>query len=109
MKPELEKLLFVDDIMERYHVSRETARDYMRRMEHMEKPLCTTEAALAAWEASRMRPGGRADRDERPAISVLHAMDTERRGRKAATQEESFMGAVMAGRKTQRAKAAAAI
>lgn len=49
----MEKLLFVPDIMARYHCSAPTARKYMRQMIHMEDPLAVTESALLAWEHER--------------------------------------------------------
>jgi hypothetical protein len=53
----MERLVSVEDIMQRYQCSRQTAARYMRNMEHMEKPLMVTEKALAAWEKSRtVRP-----------------------------------------------------
>ena len=53
----MERLVSVQDIMQRYQCSRQTAARYMRSMEHMEKPLMVTERALAAWEKSRtVRP-----------------------------------------------------
>ena len=53
----MERLVSVEDIMQRYQCSRQTAARYMRAMEHMEKPLMVTEKALAAWEKSRtVRP-----------------------------------------------------
>ena len=53
----MERLVSVEDIMERYSCSRQTAARYMRSMEHMEKPLMVTQQALAAWEKSRtVRP-----------------------------------------------------
>ena len=53
----MEKLLFPDDVAARYHCSLPTARRYMRRAEHQERPLAVTEAALQAWEASRTVKG----------------------------------------------------
>ena len=53
----MERLVSVQDIMDRYKCSRQTAARYMRAMEHMEKPLMVTEKALIAWERSRtVRP-----------------------------------------------------
>ena len=53
----MERLVSVEDIMQRYQCSRQTAARYMRAMEHMETPLMVTEKALAAWEKSRtVRP-----------------------------------------------------
>ena len=51
----MEKLLRVADIAERYGVSDETARHYIRRIPGcMEKPLRVTERQLYAWEAERI-------------------------------------------------------
>ena len=49
----MDNLLFVPDIMARYHCSAPTARKYMRQMIHMENPLAVTESALLAWERER--------------------------------------------------------
>lgn len=49
----MNKLLTVNAICERYQCKEKTARRYMRQMEHMERPLRVTVAALEAWEASR--------------------------------------------------------
>ena len=49
----IEKLYFPADIAARYGVTERTARTYMRRMRHQERPLAVTESALAAWEAKR--------------------------------------------------------
>ena len=53
----MERLLTVNDIMDRYHCSRQTAIRHIQRMEHMERPYMVTEKALAAYERSRtVRP-----------------------------------------------------
>lgn len=49
----MERLLSVQDLMERYQCSRQTAIRYMRKMEHQERPYMVTEKALRAWEQSR--------------------------------------------------------
>ena len=49
----MDKLLTVSDIAARYKVCEATARNYMRQMIHMEKPLMVTERALATWESER--------------------------------------------------------
>lgn len=50
----MKKLLTVSDIQDRYQLkSATTARAYMRQMEHMEKPLRVTEAAVERWEESK--------------------------------------------------------
>lgn len=53
----MDRLLFPDDIAERYHCSKVTARSYMKRMLHQEKPLAVTEMAVVEWEASRTVAG----------------------------------------------------
>ena len=70
----MERLVSVENIMERYQCSRQTAARYMRAMEHMEKPLMVTEKALAAWERSRT---------VRPAEVVRQEMLLERVRRRA--------------------------
>ena len=50
----MKRLLTVADMAERYQCSVKTARRYMRKMPHMEKPLMVTEQAVEAWELSRM-------------------------------------------------------
>ena len=57
----MDNLLFVPDIMARYHVSAPTARKIMRQMHHMEKPkLAVTERALVAYEIEQGQgPGER--------------------------------------------------
>ena len=49
----MKRLLTVKDIANRYQVSEKTARRYMRKMAHMEKPLMVTEQAVEAWELGR--------------------------------------------------------
>lgn len=49
----MDHLLFVPDIMARYHCSAPTARKYMRQMIHMEGPLAVKEWAVRAWEDER--------------------------------------------------------
>lgn len=49
----MNRLLSVKAIADRYECSEKTARRYMRRMDHMEKPLRVTEEAVMAWEMSR--------------------------------------------------------
>ena len=49
----MERLLTTRDIAERYQVSMQCARNYMRKMEHQESPLRVTESAFEAWEQSR--------------------------------------------------------
>lgn len=49
----MERLYSVQDIMNRYQVTAQTARKYMRRMVHMEKPLMVSETSLRAYETGR--------------------------------------------------------
>ena len=49
MKP----LVTVKQLAERYNCSEKTARRYMRKMEHMEKPLRVTADAVERWELDR--------------------------------------------------------
>lgn len=49
----MERLLNVNDLMDRYKCSRQTAIRYMRKMEHQERPYRVTEKAVTAWEKSR--------------------------------------------------------
>ncbi len=60
----MKKLLTVSDIQDRYQLkSATTARAYMRQMEHMEKPLRVTEAAVECWEESKtINPAEKAER-----------------------------------------------
>lgn len=50
----MEGLLTTKDIAQRYQCSLQCARNYMRRMVHMENPLTVYESDLLAWEQSRM-------------------------------------------------------
>lgn len=52
----MEKLFTVSDIQERYGCNPQTARKYIRQMEHMEKPLSVLESAITAWERKRTIP-----------------------------------------------------
>ena len=52
----MERLLSVKDICARYQCKPQTARKYMRDMEHMETPLMVTERAVAAWERRKTLP-----------------------------------------------------
>lgn len=64
----MNKLLSVKAIADRYECSEKTARRYMRRMDHMEKPLRVTEEAVMAWEMSRtLEP----DIDNSPLIAKV--------------------------------------
>lgn len=49
----MQQLLTVKDLADRYNCSEKTARRYMRRMEHMEKPLRVTDQAVLQWELDR--------------------------------------------------------
>ena len=44
----MDRLFSVNDICARYQCKPQTARKYMRDMEHMESPLMVTERAVAA-------------------------------------------------------------
>lgn len=52
----MEKLLSVKDIQSRYQCSPNTARNYIRQMVHMEKPLMVKEKEVERWELSRTLP-----------------------------------------------------
>ena len=55
-----ETIMTARDVAERYKCSLQCARNYIRRMTHMEKPLTVYESDLLAWEQSRMEcPGGK--------------------------------------------------
>ena len=49
------RLITARELAERYQCSIRTAQRYMRKMDHMEKPLRVTEQAVACWEAERSR------------------------------------------------------
>lgn len=49
----MERLLSVADLMERYQCSRQTAVRYMRKLEHMERPLMIRASVIEAWERER--------------------------------------------------------
>lgn len=49
----MERLLTVEDIMNRYGKSRQTAIRYIKQMKHQEKPYAVTESAVRAWDESR--------------------------------------------------------
>lgn len=49
-------MLTSKDIAERYHVSANTARKYIRQMVHLENPLRVRQSELAKWEQRRERP-----------------------------------------------------
>lgn len=49
----MDRLLTVNEIMERYKCSANTARSRMRKMVHMEKPLMVSERAVMDWEAGK--------------------------------------------------------
>ena len=52
----MERLLSVKDISERYQCKPATARQYMRNMVHMERPLMVTERAVREWETRKTLP-----------------------------------------------------
>ena len=50
----MQKLLFVNDVAERYRISKQTARKIMRSMAHSEWPkLCVTESVLSTYEKNQ--------------------------------------------------------
>ena len=49
----MERLLSVQDLMDRYQCSRQTAVRYMQKLEHMEKPYMIRESVLMSWERER--------------------------------------------------------
>lgn len=49
----MKQLVTVKELADRYNCSEKTARRYMRRMEHMEKPLRVTAEAVEQWELDR--------------------------------------------------------
>ena len=51
----MEKIMTARDVAERYKCSLQCARNYMRKMTHMEKPLTVYESDLVEWEQSRMK------------------------------------------------------
>lgn len=52
----MERLLSVKDIAARYQCKPATARQYMRKMVHMENPLMVTERAVKEWETRKTLP-----------------------------------------------------
>ena len=53
----MERLLSVQQMMDRYDCSRQTAIRYMKQMEHQTKPYMVTERAVTEWDKSRtVRP-----------------------------------------------------
>lgn len=49
----MQTILTVKDIAQRYKCSLQCARNYIRKMPHMESPLTVYESDLQAWEESR--------------------------------------------------------
>ena len=76
----MEKLYSVQDIMNRYQVTAQTARKYMRRMVHMEKQLMVSETSLRAYETGRtITPNQNTHRKEsksRPASNSIRESKT---------------------------------
>jgi len=66
----MEAIWTVRDIAERYKCTLQCARNYVRRMPHMENPLTVYESDLLEWEHSRMQipPGAAAKRKNREMI-----------------------------------------
>lgn len=54
MKTTKMTVLTVRDIAERYRCTMQCARNYLRKMPHMEKPLAVYESDLEEWEKGRM-------------------------------------------------------
>lgn len=52
----MDRLYSVRDICARYQVKPQTARKFMRDMEHLEAPLMVSERAVAAWERRKTLP-----------------------------------------------------
>lgn len=50
----MKRILTTADVAERYKCSLQCARNYIRRMPHMEKPLGVYETDLEQWELERM-------------------------------------------------------
>lgn len=50
----MEVIWTVRDIAERYKCSQQCARNYVRKMPHLERPLGVYESDLLAWETGRM-------------------------------------------------------
>jgi Ni/Co efflux regulator RcnB len=62
----MDRLLTAEDLAERYRVTIQTARKYIRQMRHMENPLRTWESAATAWEAGKtVTPGETAKKPTR--------------------------------------------
>ena len=61
----MDRLLTAEDLAERYRVTIQTARKYIRQMRHMENPLRTWESAAAAWEAGKTVTPGEAKKTAR--------------------------------------------
>ena len=61
----MDRLLTAEDLAERYKVTIQTARKYLRQMRHMENPLRTWESAAAAWEAGKTVTPGEAKKPAR--------------------------------------------
>jgi len=70
----MERLFSVADLMERYQCSRQTAVRYIRKMEHMEKPLMVRESVLAAWERDRTVKPAEVIRQEMMRAKLMRRM-----------------------------------
>lgn len=66
----MEVIWTVRDIAERYKCTMQCARNYVRKMPHMENPLTVYESDLLAWERSRMiiPAGAKAIKRDEPLI-----------------------------------------
>ena len=63
---QMERLLDIAQLMDRWHCSDQTVKRRLRQMRHMENPLRTWESAAAAWEAGKtVTPGEAAKKPAR--------------------------------------------
>ena len=68
----MERILTSGDIAIRYSCSLQCARNYMRKMVHMENPLTVYEKDLIAWEQSRMIVPAKSILNDKPMIVSRH-------------------------------------
>lgn len=54
----MDRWLSVNDLADRWNCCAATARNRMRQMIHMEKPMKARESAVDAWERARLRGPG---------------------------------------------------
>ena len=76
----MDRLLFADDIAERYRVTKRKALEMMQAMPTINlgtdkrRKLAVSEAALEAWERERMEiRGGYQPRGQRPRVRMMRA------------------------------------